>query len=157
MRQGSIAGFLAAALGLILCVAAGPGFADSHEGGDGAGWNQGRVTAIAEALADEFAKLKDLVDRVPPDISFSQQRAQYELQETLRLLENTSAHLARELKAGKGREATRPTFRRVEQLRADAEEEARRTLIPEEVMDQVFATGGQLLQLQPYYRKEEGS
>ena len=36
------------------------------------GWNQGRVTAIAEALADEMAKLNVAATQVPPDISFSQ-------------------------------------------------------------------------------------
>ncbi|MEN8182370.1 MAG: hypothetical protein ABFS46_07525, partial [Myxococcota bacterium] len=91
----------------------------------------------------------------PPDISFSQQRAQYTLQEDIRLLKNTSRHLANQLKAGKSREETRPIFQRMEQLRASAEENARRTLIPEQLMDQILAVGGQLLQLQPYYREEE--
>ena len=36
-----------------------------------------------------------------------------------------------------------------------AEENARRTLIPEPLMDQILAVGGKLLQLQPYYRDEE--
>lgn len=119
------------------------------------GWNQGRVTAIAEALAEEMAGLHIEAGKVPPDISFSQQRAQYTLQEDIRLLKNTSRHLANQLKAGKSREETRPIFQRMEQLRASAEENARRTLIPEQLMDQILAVGGQLLQLQPYYREEE--
>lgn len=119
------------------------------------GWNQGRVTAIAEALAEEMAKLDLAAAQVPPDISFSQQRAQYTLQEDIRLLKNSSRHLAKQLKAGKGREQTRPIFKKMEQLRASAEENARRTLIPEPLMDQIMAVGGQLLQLQPYYRDPE--
>ena len=117
------------------------------------GWNQGRVTAIAEALADEMAKLDLAAAKVPPDISFSQQRSQYTLQEDIRLLKNSSRHLATQLKAGKGREETRPIYDRMQQIRASAEENARRTLIPEQLMDQILAVGGQILQLQPYYRE----
>ncbi len=122
------------------------------------GWNQGRVTAIAEALAEEVTKLNIAVTKVPPDISFSQQRAQYTLQEDIRLLKNSSRHLANQLKAGKTREETRPVYNRMQQIRSSAEENARRTLIPEQLMDQILAVGGQILQLQPYYRepKEEG-
>ena len=119
------------------------------------GWNQGRVTAIAEALSEEMAKLDVAAAKVPPDISFSQQRAQYNLQEDIRLLKNSSRHLANQLKAGKNREETRPVFKRMEQIRSSAEENARRTLIPEQLMDQILAVGGQLLQLQPYYREPE--
>jgi hypothetical protein len=119
------------------------------------GWNQGRVTAIAEALAEEMAKLDIAAAQVPPDISFSQQRAQYTLQEDIRLLKNSSRHLAGQLKAGRTREETRPIFNRMQQIRASAEENARRTLIPESLMDQILAVGGQMLQLQPYYREPE--
>jgi hypothetical protein len=122
--------------------------------GDG-GWNQGRVTAIAEALADEMGKLDLAAAKVPPDISYSQQRAQYTLQEDIRLLKNSSRHLANQLKSGKSREETRPIVNRMQQIRASAEENARRTLIPEQLMDQILAVGGQLLQLQPYYREPE--
>jgi hypothetical protein len=119
------------------------------------GWNQGRVTAIAEALADELAKLDLAAANVPPDISFSQQRAQYTLQEDIRLLKNSSRHLAKQLKAGKSREETRPIYNRMQQIRGSAEENARRTLIPESLMDQILAVGGQILQLQPYYREPD--
>lgn len=151
MRSALARVWWALAFGLLLPAAA---VAQDPQPSSG-GWNQGRVTAIAEALADEFAKLDLAAARVPPDISFSQQRAQYTLQEDLRLLKNSSRHLAKQLKAGKGREETRPIFLRMEQLRASAEENARRTLIPEPLMDQILAVGGKLLQLQPYYRDEE--
>lgn len=117
------------------------------------GWNQGRVTAIAEKLAAEFGKLQMEAMRRPPDISFSQQRAQYELEEDIRLLKNTSQYLATQLKAGKTREETLPIFKRMETLRADAEENARKTVVTDEIMDQIFAAGAVLLQLQPYYRE----
>jgi hypothetical protein len=119
------------------------------------GWNQGRVTAIAEKLAAEFAELQLQASQHPPDISFSQQRAQYELEEDIRLLKNTSQHLATQLKAGKSREETRPIFNRMETLRADAEENARKTVVTEHLLDQILEAGGVLLQLQPYYREKE--
>jgi len=119
------------------------------------GWNQGRVTAIAEKLAAEFAELQLQASQHPPDISFSQQRAQYELEEDIRLLKNTSQHLAAQLKAGKGRDETLPIFRRMETLRADAEENARKTVVTEHLLDQILEAGGVLLQLQPYYREKE--
>jgi hypothetical protein len=121
------------------------------------GWNQGRVTAIAEKLAAEFAELQIQASQHPPDISFSQQRAQYELEEDIRLLKNTSQHLATQLKAGKNREETRPIFKRMETLRADAEENARKTVVTEHLLDQILEAGGVLLQLQPYYREAEPS
>jgi hypothetical protein len=96
------------------------------------GWNQGRATAIAEALG-----------------------AQYTLQEDIRLLKNSSRFLAKQLKAGKTREETRPIYDRMQQIRGSAEENARRTLIPESLMDQILAVGGQILQLQPYYREPD--
>jgi hypothetical protein len=119
------------------------------------GWNQGRVAAIAEKLAAEFAELQMQASQHPPDISFSQQRAQYELEEDIRLLKNTSRHLATELKAGKGREETLPIFKRMKTLRADAEENARKTVVTEHILDQILEAGGVLLQLQPYYREAE--
>lgn len=121
------------------------------------GWNQGRVTAIAEKLAAELKELQLQASQHPPDISFSQQRAQYELEEDIRLLKNTSQHLAAQLKAGKGREETLPIFRRMETLRADAEENARKTVVTEHLLDQILEAGGVLLQLQPYYRENEPS
>ena len=117
------------------------------------GWNQGRVAAIAEKLAAELAELQIQAAQHPPDISYSQQRAQYELEEDIRLLQNTSEHLAQQLKAGKGREETRPIFKRLETLRADAEENARKTVVTERILDQILEAGGVLLQLQPYYRE----
>jgi hypothetical protein len=119
------------------------------------GWNQGRVTAIAEEFAAEMVKLQAAAKRVPPDISFSQQRAQYELQEDIRMLKNTSGHLASQLRAGKDREETRPVYNRLETLVKSAEENARKTLVPNPLMDQILAAGGVLLQLRPYYRDEE--
>jgi len=119
------------------------------------GWNQGRVTAIAEEFAAEMVKLQTEAKRVPPDISFSQQRAQYELQEDIRMLKNTSGHLASQLRAGKDREETRPVYNRLETLVKSAEENARKTLVPNTLMDQILAAGGVLLQLRPYYRDEE--
>jgi hypothetical protein len=119
------------------------------------GWNQGRVAAIAEKLAAEFEELQTQAMQHPPDISFSQQRAQYELEEDIRLLKSTSQHLATQLKAGKGREETRPIFKRMETLRADAEENARKTVVTESLLDQILEAGGVLLQLQPYYREVE--
>ena len=121
------------------------------------GWNQGRVTAIAEKLAAEFSELQLQASQHPPDISYSQQRAQYELEEDIRLLKNTSQHLATQLKAGKSREETRPIFKRMETLRADAEENARKTVVTEHLLDQILEAGGVLLQLQPYYREAEPS
>jgi hypothetical protein len=118
------------------------------------GWNQGRVTAIAEAFADEVEELRREAKKIPDDISFSQQRAQYSMREDIRLLENSSRRLANQLKAGKGREETLPIFKRMEQLRADAEENARWTDLPEPFIAQIFDTGDHLLQLQPYYREE---
>ena len=52
---------------------------------------------------------------------------------------------------------TRPIFKRMETLRADAEENARKTVVTEHLLDQILEAGGVLLQLQPYYREAEPS
>jgi hypothetical protein len=147
IRTAPVATVAALALGLLLSGVE-PALAQEK------GCNQGRVAAIAESFAAEAAKLDKAAKNLPPDITFSQQRAQYQLEEDIRMLKNTSSYLAKQLRAGKGREETRPAFKRLEGLVSSAEENARKTLVQESFMDQIFDAGAVLLQLRPYYREE---
>ncbi len=140
-------GALAGALALVLAPAA--GLAQPV-----AKWNPERIAGYAQQLAKagmelETAARKALLPGPPPTVS--QQRARYEFLEALRLFENSAHHLAEELKAGKGREATAPTFRRLQTLRRDVEDSSQRMEIPDSLLAAMLKAGELMLRLAPYY------
>jgi hypothetical protein len=67
---------------------------------------------------------------------------------------NSAAHLSGQLKAGKGREETFSTWRRLDLLRRDFEESARKSMIPDAVMEKILKAGELLIRFSPYYREE---
>ena len=121
-----------------------------------ASWDQARVTAYAVELATAANELREAMLQEPAIVSLAQQRAYYEAREDVRLIRNAAAHLAGRLKEGKGREETYATFRRIDTLRRDAEENGRKAEFSDTTMDKVFAVGAALIKIGPYYRKEEG-
>ena len=121
-----------------------------------ASWDQARVTGYATELVGAVDRLKRSLSTEPAILSQIQQRAHYELVEDVRLLRNTSAHLEHSLKSGSGRDRTLPIYRRIDSLRRDAEENARRALIPSDTMDSLWSVGAKLFKLTRYYTPEEG-
>ncbi len=83
-------------------------------------WNQERVTAIAVELASAVDGLREAVRASPVGrtLGSGQENAMLRLTDRLRLLKNESRHLANELKAGSGREETRPVYERVGEVAA---------------------------------------
>jgi hypothetical protein len=114
-------------------------------------WDQERVTKMARDLADAVHDAREAVRRSPMSHNIGQRTTYYELLETMRLVENTSKHLAKELAAGKGAEETRPVFERVSSLRFEAEEIGRRALVEAPVIDALVKAGALHNQMKPYY------
>jgi hypothetical protein len=114
-------------------------------------WNQGRVTKIAQDLADATDELRVALRAEPIPETPVTQRDHYELREEVRLLHNSAHHLADMLDSGAGRDETMPIVKRIGLLRREAEENGRRVDIQSSTFEKVTAVGGLLIQLAPYY------
>ena len=136
-----------AAVALLLLPAA--GFADLAK------WDQARVTQIAEELAAAMKDLRKEIRATPLSEDPTRQRARYEALEDLRIMTNSSKHLAAQLKEGKSRDQTFATWRRLGLLRREIEENARKSLIPDPIMEKILKAGELLIRLTPYYASEE--
>jgi hypothetical protein len=123
--------------------------------GELAKWDQARVTQIAEELAGAMKELRREIQAAPPSTDPTRQRARYDALEDIRVMTNSSRHLAGELKAGKGRDESFATWRRLDLLRRDVEENARKSMIPDPTMEKILKAGELLIRLTPYYKSEE--
>jgi hypothetical protein len=136
-------------------LATGVGLAPLGAAAELAKWDQTRVSGIAKELAEAVAKATTEVEKQKGGrVDVSRERAYYEFREDMRLAKNTSRHLSKELEAGKGREETYPTFKRLKTLRNDAAENARRADMPDSTVAAITAAGGLLNRLRPYYEEE---
>lgn len=114
-------------------------------------WDQARVTKLSQELAAAVHDAREAVRHSPMSQSPGQRTVYYELQETMRLVENTSRYLESALEEGKGADETRAVFERVSSLRSQAEEQGRRALIEEPVIDALVKAGSIHNQMIPYY------
>jgi len=120
-----------------------------------AAWDQERVTQIAEEFAGAMKALRKEMQAAPPSSSPTRQRALYVALDDIRIMTNTSTLLANKLKAGEGREQTFAAWRRLDLLRRDFEENARKADIEDAIMDKILVAGELLIRLAPYYKSEE--
>jgi hypothetical protein len=118
-------------------------------------WDQERVTQIAEEFAGAMKALRKEMQAAPPMTDPSRQRALYVALDDIRIMTNTSTLLANKLKAGEDREQTFAAWRRLDLLRRDFEENARKADIEGAIMDKILTAGELLIRLTPYYRSEE--
>jgi hypothetical protein len=117
-------------------------------------WDQKSVTAIAQKLASSLHDLRVNVRRNPQMTKGSPARqAQFTARESLRLLVITSQRLASQLQAGEDRDATLPTYRRLQMLRRDTEQDGRRANIPAATLDKIASAQALLDQLAPYFEE----
>jgi hypothetical protein len=116
-------------------------------------WDQERVAKYAGELVAAADDLEQSLKKIGIQ-NFAQQNAMYQVQDTVDLLHTTSRGLSKALAGGKGREETLPRFKRLQQLRRDAEIEGRRADIPEAVFEKVFRVGSALIKLRPYYEEQ---
>ena len=120
-------------------------------------WSTERAAPIAQQLADKLEEIKDAWRGLPPPQIGQQRRAFYTAKEDARQLRTTARHLASELAAGEGYDATYPIFKRLMSLRNEAAENLRKAgVIPEDVLNTIAAGGDLLFQLQRYYEGEPG-
>jgi hypothetical protein len=115
-------------------------------------WNQRAVTAIAAKLAKSVMDVHCEVKKDPSaQLGSPTRRAQYQAREDLKLLVNVSKRLAAQLAAGEDRDATLPTFTRLQMIRRDAEETGRKAHILAPDLEKVASAQALLDQLAPYY------
>lgn len=142
---------ISAAVVTVFTLAASAAVAQSGPEGEPVRWDQARVTKIAQELAVAVYEAREAVRMSPLDQNVGQRTTFYELQEDIRLAENSAKHLASELADGKGADETRATFDRIGSLRMSAEENGRRVLIEAPVMDALVKAGELHNRLKPYY------
>ena len=120
-----------------------------------ANWDQARVTQTAEEFATAMKDLRKEMQAAPPMTDPTRQRALYVALDDIRIMTNTATLLANKLKAGEGREETYAAWRRLDMLRRDFEEDARKADIEDAIMDKILTAGELLIRLTPYYKGEE--
>jgi hypothetical protein len=140
--------------GIVAAAAAALWLAAGAASAELAKWDQQRVAKYAEELETATGELRRALEKLPIQQAATQQRAFYQVRDTMRLLDRASAGLAEALKKGEGMEETHPRFKRILLLRDDAVEQGRRADIPNDVMDKVTPAGTALLKLRPYYESE---
>ena len=114
-------------------------------------WDQDRVTLYASELNDSLKALREEVRRQPEQTPFAKRQAQHDLDEDMRLIENSAGYLLEQLKSGAGRDQTEATFRRIDSLRLNAAEHARRSLLPDPLMKDLVHAGELWNRMKPYY------
>lgn len=127
--------------------AANPAFAEV------AAWDQERVTALAQDLAEKAGKVSDAVYRVQlgSTVGSGQAWDYQRLRDRVRLTKNEARHLAAELKNGKGHDETVHTYERLTTLSRDVQEISQRMFLDEPTLNTVAAAGDALRQIAPYY------
>ncbi len=119
-------------------------------------WNQRAVSAIAARLAKTVMDVHCEVKKDPSaPLGSPTRRAQYQAREDLKLLVTVARRLSSQLAAGEDRDATLPTYTRLQTIRRDAEEAGRRAhiLAPGD-LERVASAQQMLEELAPYYEDE---
>jgi hypothetical protein len=83
-------------------------------------WDQEEAVKLAKQLADQVGDIRVTMKKAAPGTVGITKQRQFRLEEDLRLMRNSTRHLARQLEAGKGREETLPTAQRVGMFIRDA-------------------------------------
>lgn len=115
-------------------------------------WDQKAVTALATKLAGALKDLNVTVRKTPEATMGSpNRRAQYQVREEVKLLVSISQRLATQLREGEDKDATLPTYRRLQSVRRDAAESGRKAGIPAPTLEKVVSARAVLDELEPYY------
>ena len=121
-----------------------------------ANWDQQRVTDIAKEFSQEATTARQVARKAlgSSQIGTGQAHAQYRFLDQLRLIQSEAGHLARELEKGKDRDKTMSVYRRLMSLIAEAQENARKMFMPDDLLNQLGTAGDALRRLRPYYSAE---
>ncbi len=119
---------------------------------DLAKWDQAKVTAVAEELAQATATLgAGLRSKPPPTLGQPGRRAFWALTDEVRGLGATARRLQRALADGAGMEETYPTFQRLVRSGRRAVREVRRIDLGETTLANIDAVADGIRKLRPYY------
>lgn len=150
--MASFVRFGIAAVGIALGIAVGLAVAPAAAGAQGKPWDQKAVAGLAQDLAAGLKDLNVTVQKTPDAIAGSAiRRAQYEAREDVRLLVNVSQRLASQLADGEDKDATFPTYKRLQSIRRDAADAGRRANLDSPTLEKIVVVRGVLDQLAPYY------
>ena len=139
---------------LVLCAALAVGSGATSAKAEPAKWDQKRVTSIAEQLAAAVSQLYDNVMKIPANANTPQRKVRFQALDDLRTLKQVSGSLARNLKAGKSREETYPTYQRIQTIRRDLEEHGRKADVKMDTLNSYAKVADLNRQLAPYYEEE---
>lgn len=116
-------------------------------------WNQEKVTELAGELTKQVETLYGITYRALPDSAMEspQTELRHELIDKLRVIQNEARHLQARLEKGDGLSKTRPIYMRIDELRRDAAEDARRLFLTGDVTHAMEATRDIWLKLRDYY------
>ena len=118
-------------------------------------WDQERVTQISEELVTAMKDLRQEMQAAPAITDPTRQRALYVALDDIRIITSSATLLSNKLKAGEGREETFAVWRRLDMLRRDFEENARKAILEDTIMEKILTAGELLIRLTPYYQSEE--
>ena len=104
---------------LVLCAALAAVSGATGASAQPAKWDQKRVTSIAQQLAVAVGQLYDNIVKLPSNANTPQRKVRFQALDDLRTLKQVSGSLARNLKDGKSREETYPTYQRIQTIRRD--------------------------------------
>ncbi|HBZ70990.1 MAG TPA: hypothetical protein DEP35_15165 [Deltaproteobacteria bacterium] len=139
---------------LAFAAAAALGFGATAAKADLAKWDQKRVASIAQQLAAAVGDLRETVRKQPEMPNAPKRKVRYQALDDLRTLKQVCDNLARDLRAGKNREQSEPTYQRIQTIRRDLEENGRRADIKLDTLNSYAKVADLNRQLRPYYEEE---
>ncbi len=114
-------------------------------------WDQKRAASIAQQLASAVGELRENIRKQPPVANSPQRKVRYQALDDLRTLKQVCDNLARDLKAGKGRDETYPIYQRIQTIRRDLEEHGRKADVKLDTLNSYAKVADLLRQIGPYY------
>jgi hypothetical protein len=115
-------------------------------------WDQGRVTSLAERLADSSNVLYDTFLKQPvPGTGSLQARSYTRLKDRIRRIRQEARQLAGGVRKGEGREQTLNSYQDLMQQVRSAREDAQKVFTGSDVADKAADARAVLNELGPYY------
>ena len=114
-------------------------------------WQQEKAAKLARTLADQTNDIRLTIKKATPGSMGIMRRKRFALEEDIRLIRNTSKHLANQLEAGKGRDETLPSARRLGMFIRDARVDASGWVPPEWIETKIDVARNTLGELAALY------
>lgn len=115
-------------------------------------WNQGKVAALTQQLANSAAEIRRDFGKQPvPEVGSKESRAYLIVSDDLRLIESESAELAARVAKGASAEESYPIYRRMGNLISDLRADTLNQPLPQSVQEEIDRARGMLIKIDPYY------